>query len=196
MSRTPTLFSISYIKSRTSYGLARSGLRHGAFNAGLNMVFSDGATWMVRFPRARMVSEVTNTPTRSGHGVDRPEAHRQQDHDSCPESPCQSRLLWGPFMVTDFISGLSLSDLQKDPNADAWDCEDDKPPKINARYSKYLEIFTRILEEEVAEVPGYEERELSSLVKWSQTCSRTCSFHWFQRSSQLSLYAAAPTLRH
>ncbi|ODH48635.1 hypothetical protein GX48_05285 [Paracoccidioides brasiliensis] len=88
MSRTPTLFSISYIKSRTSFGLARTGLRHGAFNAGLNMVFSDGATWMVRFPRARMVSEVTNTPTRSGHGVDRPEAHRQQDHDSCPESPC------------------------------------------------------------------------------------------------------------
>ncbi|KGQ02144.1 hypothetical protein PAAG_11097 [Paracoccidioides lutzii Pb01] len=59
--------------------------------------------------------------------------------------------------------------LQDRPVNSAWDCEDDKPPKITARYFKYLEIFTRILEEEVAEVPGYEERKLSSLVKWSQT---------------------------
>ncbi|EEH46155.2 uncharacterized protein PADG_02305 [Paracoccidioides brasiliensis Pb18] len=83
MSRTPTLFSISYIKSRTSFGLARTGLRHGAFNAGLNMVFSDGATWMVRFPRARMlIGSKTTIPV--------PRVH----------------------------VGLSLSDLQKDPNAD------------------------------------------------------------------------------
>lgn len=58
--------------------------------------------------------------------------------------------------------------LQDRPVNSAWDCKDGKPPKIAARYFKCLEIFTRILEEEEAKMPGHEERELSSLVRWSQ----------------------------
>ncbi|OAT03176.1 uncharacterized protein BDCG_17964 [Blastomyces dermatitidis ER-3] len=59
--------------------------------------------------------------------------------------------------------------LQDRPVNSAWDCEDDKPPKIAARYFKCLKSFIRILEEEEEKIPGHEERELSSLVKWSQT---------------------------
>ncbi|TQB74590.1 hypothetical protein MPDQ_004439 [Monascus purpureus] len=58
--------------------------------------------------------------------------------------------------------------LQDRPVNSAWDCEGDELPKIASRYLKYLDIFMHILEEEEAKMPGYEERELSSLVKWSQ----------------------------
>ncbi|EEP75923.1 predicted protein [Uncinocarpus reesii 1704] len=58
--------------------------------------------------------------------------------------------------------------LQDRPVNSAWDCEDDEPPKIAARYLKCLESFIQILEEEEGKMPGHEERELSSLIKWSQ----------------------------
>jgi hypothetical protein len=59
--------------------------------------------------------------------------------------------------------------LQDRPINPEWDCTgDEPPPKIAARYFKCLEIFIRVLEEEEAKMPGHEERELSSLVKWSQ----------------------------
>jgi hypothetical protein len=59
--------------------------------------------------------------------------------------------------------------LQDRPINSEWDCHlGDDPPKMGPRYFKYLEIFLRILEEEEAKMPGNEERELSSLMKWSQ----------------------------
>ncbi|RLL97665.1 hypothetical protein CFD26_105433 [Aspergillus turcosus] len=58
--------------------------------------------------------------------------------------------------------------LQDRPVNSTWDCKGDEAPKIAARYFKCLDIFIRILEEEEAKMPGHEERELSSLVKWSQ----------------------------
>jgi hypothetical protein len=58
--------------------------------------------------------------------------------------------------------------LQDRPVNSAWDCKGDELSKIAARYFKCLEIFIRILEEEEAKIPGHKERELSSLVKWSQ----------------------------
>ncbi|RHZ67865.1 hypothetical protein CDV55_105981 [Aspergillus turcosus] len=58
--------------------------------------------------------------------------------------------------------------LQDRPVNSTWDCKGDEAPKIAARYFKCLDIFIRILEEEEAKLPGHEERELSSLVKWSQ----------------------------
>ncbi|KAF1361312.1 hypothetical protein EJ07DRAFT_164389 [Lizonia empirigonia] len=58
--------------------------------------------------------------------------------------------------------------LQDRPVNSAWDCNDDEPPKIASRYLKYLEIFKRVLGEEETKMLGHEEKELSSLVKWSQ----------------------------
>lgn len=58
--------------------------------------------------------------------------------------------------------------LQDRPVNSSWDCKGDEPPKIAARYFKYMDIFIRVLEEEEAKAPGNEEKELSSLVKWSQ----------------------------
>ncbi|KAL4894944.1 hypothetical protein BDV59DRAFT_200720 [Aspergillus ambiguus] len=59
--------------------------------------------------------------------------------------------------------------LQDRPVNSAWDWEDDEPPKIGTRYLKYLEIFMRVLEEEEAKLPEAEDKELSTLVKWSQS---------------------------
>ncbi|KAF1955899.1 hypothetical protein CC80DRAFT_473873 [Byssothecium circinans] len=58
--------------------------------------------------------------------------------------------------------------LQDRPVNTAWDCEGDEPPKFASRYFRYLEIFNRVLEEEESKMLGYEEKEFSSLVKWSQ----------------------------
>lgn len=58
--------------------------------------------------------------------------------------------------------------LQDRPVNSTWDCEGGEPPQIAARYFKYLEIFIRVLEEEEATMPEHEEKELSSLMKWSQ----------------------------
>ncbi|KAJ5531277.1 hypothetical protein N7527_004670 [Penicillium freii] len=58
--------------------------------------------------------------------------------------------------------------LQDRPVNSTWDCEGEELPKIGSRYLRYLEIYIYILEEEESKIQGYEERELSSLVKWSQ----------------------------
>lgn len=58
--------------------------------------------------------------------------------------------------------------LRDRPVNTAWDFQADEPPKHAARYFKYLDVFIRVLEEEEAKIPAHEEKELSSLVKWSQ----------------------------
>ncbi|KAL4804124.1 hypothetical protein BDV18DRAFT_166287 [Aspergillus unguis] len=57
------------------------------------------------------------------------------------------------------------------PVNSAWDCtvDGEEPRHLAARYFKALWIFTRVLEEEEARIPGNKEQELSCLVKWSQT---------------------------
>jgi hypothetical protein len=58
--------------------------------------------------------------------------------------------------------------LQDRPVNSTWDYKGDEPPKIAPRYFKCLETFIPVLEEEEAKMPGHKERELSTLVKWSQ----------------------------
>ncbi|KAG4422128.1 hypothetical protein IFR04_004755 [Cadophora malorum] len=196
---------------------------HGAFNAGMKMVFSDSIAWMVRFPRVGMVCDAY-TDEKVAKEVEALSLIYDMIVDSVPNihawGPAASNILGlGPYIMMDFINGVSASDVLKDPNAErptrliredisdsdieviyrqahsilqnggvdtfandlsapwwllqdrpvnsAWDCKGDQPPKIVARYFKYLEIFIRVLEEEEAKL-GHEERELTSLVKWSQ----------------------------
>lgn len=95
---------------------------HGAFNAGMKMVFNDGTAWMVRFPRGGMVSddhmdekvsmEVTAmTLTRDNTTIPVPKVHAWGPAANNP-------LGLGPFIIMDFIDGVSLSDLLQDPNAE------------------------------------------------------------------------------
>jgi hypothetical protein len=52
------------------------------------------------------------------------------------------------------------------PTNQAWDCYEGEPTGITSRYFRYLDIFTRILEEEEAKMHG--NKELSELVRWSE----------------------------
>ncbi|KAL5121973.1 hypothetical protein ACEQ8H_000189 [Pleosporales sp. CAS-2024a] len=54
------------------------------------------------------------------------------------------------------------------PTNQVWDCHDGEPVQITNRYIRYLDMFKRILEEEEAKTPGYENHELSRLVRWSE----------------------------
>lgn len=58
--------------------------------------------------------------------------------------------------------------LQDRPVNSAWNSNGDEPPKIAARYFRYLDIITSILEDGESKLPGHEQKELSTLVKWSQ----------------------------
>jgi len=95
---------------------------HGAFNAGMKMVFSDNTAWMVRFPRIGMVcndyadekvaKEVTALNliyNKTKIPVPRVQAWG---------STASNLLGLGPFIIMDFIDGINVSDLLKDPNAE------------------------------------------------------------------------------
>ena len=54
------------------------------------------------------------------------------------------------------------------PINDEWDFEQGEAPKATDRYFKCLEIFIRVLEEEVTRMKESSRRELTELVKWSR----------------------------
>ncbi|CAG8920394.1 unnamed protein product [Penicillium salamii] len=77
-------------------------------------------------------------------------------------------LEWSYIGPTQLFGSAPWWLLQDRPVNSEWDCVDEELPKIGSRYFRYLEIYIRILEEEESKMQGHEERELSSLVKWSQ----------------------------
>ncbi|KAK3368547.1 hypothetical protein B0H63DRAFT_534811 [Podospora didyma] len=106
------------------------------------------------------------------------------------------------FTVVGILFGSAPWWLQDRPVNDQWDYDfrDDNgtPPEVATRYFHYLEIYKRVLKEEEAKMPGYEEKELSNLVQWSQDSGAmwlhmlmssgfndTYSFPWTQLCPQL-----------
>lgn len=55
------------------------------------------------------------------------------------------------------------------PTNQEWDCNNGELPGITTRYFKYLDIFKRVLEEEESKMQGHENKELSNLVRWSES---------------------------
>jgi hypothetical protein len=95
---------------------------YGAFNAGLKMVFPDGTAWMVRFPRVGKVHDCyadekvamevkALSLIREGTTIPVPKVHAWGFAAGNP-------LGLGPFIIMDFVDGVSLNDLLKDPNAE------------------------------------------------------------------------------
>ncbi|KAL2867736.1 aminoglycoside phosphotransferase family protein [Aspergillus lucknowensis] len=95
---------------------------HGAFNAGMKMVFSDNTAWMVRFPRTGKVSneyadeKVAMEVAALGLIHNRTTIPVPIVHAWGPAT--SNPLGLGPFIMMDFIDGVSLSDLLQDPNAE------------------------------------------------------------------------------
>lgn len=95
---------------------------HGAFNAGVKMVFSDESAWMVRFPR---VGRVCDDYADEKVAMEVTALNLIGDRTTVPVprvqawGPAASNSLGlGPFIMMDFINGVSLSDILHDPNAD------------------------------------------------------------------------------
>lgn len=54
------------------------------------------------------------------------------------------------------------------PINEVWDFVIGEPPDVTSRYFKSLEIFKRVLGEEEAKLPEYDDKEVSRLVQWSE----------------------------
>ena len=94
---------------------------NGAFNAGVKMVFTDSTAWMVRFPRFGMVCE-DYTDEKVAMEVSALNLIRNTTTIPVPTvrawGPAASNSLGlGPFIMMDFINGVSLNSLLKDPSA-------------------------------------------------------------------------------
>lgn len=94
----------------------------GAFNAGVKMVLSDGTAWMVRFPRVGMVSD-DHADEKVAMEVAAMSLIRDKTTIPVPKvqawgSAANNPLGLGPFIMMDFVDGVSLSDVLQDPNAE------------------------------------------------------------------------------
>lgn len=95
---------------------------HGAFNAGIKMVFSDSTAWMIRFPR---VGAVCDDHADEKVAMEVTALRLIYNKTTIPVPRVQAwglaasnRLGLGLFIMMDFINGVSLSDLLEDPNAE------------------------------------------------------------------------------
>lgn len=98
-----------------------STFHYGAFNAGVKMVFSGNSAWMVRFPRVGMVCD-KHADEKVAMEIAALQIIRAKTTIPVPEvrtwGPTASNSLGlGPFIMMDFINGVSLSDILKDPKA-------------------------------------------------------------------------------
>lgn len=95
---------------------------HGAFNAGMKMVFGDSTAWMLRFPRVGQVCD-DYADEKVAMEVAALKLIRNKTTIPVPRvhawGPAASNVLGlGPFIMMDFIEGVSLSELLKDPKAE------------------------------------------------------------------------------
>lgn len=86
------------------------------------MVFTDSTAWMVRFPRVGMVSD---DHADEKVAMEVAALNLIGDRTSIPVPKVRAwglaasnSLGLGPFIMMDFIEGVSLSDILRDPNAD------------------------------------------------------------------------------
>jgi aminoglycoside phosphotransferase (APT) family kinase protein len=92
---------------------------HGAFNAGLKMVFADNTAWLVRFPRVGMVSD---DHADEEVAMEVAALCLIGNRTSIPVPKVRAwglaainPLDLGPFIMMDFVEGVSLSDILRNP---------------------------------------------------------------------------------
>ncbi|KAI5928344.1 hypothetical protein F4810DRAFT_190345 [Camillea tinctor] len=95
------------------------GFLYGAYNLGQKVKFNDGTSWLVRFPR---VGNVCIKYVDEKVAMEVEVLHLVRDKTTIPVpgvkawgSAALNPLGLGPFIIMDFIEGLSLNALLKDP---------------------------------------------------------------------------------
>lgn len=94
----------------------------GSFNAALKVVFSDNTAWMVRFPRGGKVCE-TYADEKVAMEVAALNIIREQTTIPVPKVhawglAASNTLGLGPFMMMDFIDGVTLGNILINPTVD------------------------------------------------------------------------------
>ncbi|KAJ5819383.1 hypothetical protein N7474_004974 [Penicillium riverlandense] len=125
---------------------------HGAFNAGMKMVFSDSTAWMVRYPLVGMVSD-DHADEKVAMEVAALNVIRNRTTIPVPRvqawgSAASNPLGLGPFIMMDFIDGVSLSDLLQDPRAECPSRvirEDIKDSDIELIYRQLANFLLQLL---------------------------------------------------
>ncbi|KUJ07302.1 uncharacterized protein LY89DRAFT_677923 [Mollisia scopiformis] len=98
------------------------GFLHGSYNVGQKVVFSDGTAWLVRFPRVGNVCDEYGDE-KVAMEVEALSLIREKTTIPVPQIKgwglaASNPLDLGPFIIMDFIEGVSLNSLLKDPDAE------------------------------------------------------------------------------
>lgn len=127
--------------------LADHGPRSGAYNAGLKVVFDDGAVWLLRFPRAGKVHD-GHADEKVAMEVAVIDMIRRRTTIPVPEVrawgvAAENPLDLGPYIIMDFIQdGVSLNDLLRDPGSGTRllreDLSDDEMKIIYRQLANFL----------------------------------------------------------
>jgi aminoglycoside phosphotransferase (APT) family kinase protein len=97
------------------------GFLHGAYNVGQKVTFSDCTAWMIRFPRVGNICG-QYADKKVAMEVEVMSLIREKTTIPVPQIKAwglaaSNPLGLGPFIIMDFIEGVSLNTLLKDPNA-------------------------------------------------------------------------------
>jgi aminoglycoside phosphotransferase (APT) family kinase protein len=98
------------------------GFLHGAYNVGQKVTFSDGTAWLIRFPRVGNICG-KYADEKVAMEVEVMTLIREKTTIPVPQIKAwglaaSNPLGLGPFIIMDFIEGVSLNTLLKDPNAE------------------------------------------------------------------------------
>ncbi|EEP80899.1 predicted protein [Uncinocarpus reesii 1704] len=122
--------------------------QHGSYNAGVKVVFSDNTAWMVRFPRRGKVCD-TYADEKVAMEVAALNLIYEQTTIPVPKVhawglAASNALDLGPFIMMDFMDGVSLDNILIDPNVDnptrlmREDISDDDVKFIYRQMANYL----------------------------------------------------------
>ncbi|KAK8032657.1 phosphotransferase enzyme family protein [Apiospora arundinis] len=124
---------------------------NGSFNAGLKMVFSEGTAWMLRFPRGGII-HTSYVDEKVAMEVEALTMIREKTTIPVPiiqawGLAADNPLGLGPFIIMEFLNGVSLSDVLEDPTAETPTRlirEDIDDKDIEVIYRQFVNILLQL----------------------------------------------------
>lgn len=144
---------VSTIHSQKLACQIEGGFFHGSYNLGQKVAFSDGTKWLVRFPLVGHVSP-KHADEKVAMEVEVMKLIGEKTTIPVPEikhwgPAAENPLGLGPFVMMDFIEGVSLDDLVTNPEAKQHFRlirEDISDGIIEALYRQFAEILLQLFQ--------------------------------------------------
>lgn len=129
--------------------LEHNGLHHGAYNAGLKLVFDDGVAWLLRFPR---VGKVHDSYADEKVAMEVAVINLIRDKSTIPVPKihawgvaAENPLGLGPFVLMEFIQeGVSLNDLLDDKSGTRLLRDDLSDQEIETIYRQFANFLLQL----------------------------------------------------